>query len=247
MTDKTVSDDFTLRLHAYADGELDTAEAQAVEAHLQACAACRVDFDGIRQLKAAMKQVDWTEDVPPGLAGGIRRRVEAARARRTATMTGAGGLLAACLAGALLLFRPVSPVDDVVGNHVRMLTGRVSDTVAASDGVKPWLQARLDFAPPVLTRAGGCTLISAHTDRVARRKASALTYSCAGRTVDFYAIAGNGRDERSPLVAPHVLRSQGYRVVGWQRGKLTCFAVSDAPVADLLTLARYIESHAAEG
>jgi anti-sigma factor RsiW len=99
----------------------------------------------------------------------------------------------------------------------------------------------------VLETAAGCTLVSARTDRVARQKASALTYRCGGHTVDFYAIADNGRTDQSPLVLPHLLRSDRYRVVGWQRGRLTCFAVSEAPEADILALARYIESHAAEG
>ena len=132
---------------------------------------------------------------------------------------------------------------------MRGLSGQAPIAMEAYYGgrVKTWLQAQLDFAPPVLMKAGGCTLLGARTDRVARQKASALTYACGGHTVDFYAISGNGRTDTSPLVQPHVLRSDRYRVVGWQRGKLTCFAVSDAPEADLLALARYIESHAAEG
>ncbi len=242
-----MSDEFALRLHAYADGELDGGEARAVEAHLETCAACRADLARIRELKAAVKRVDWGRVAPQGLADGIRRRVAADRARRTAIWSG-GGLMAASLMAAMLLFRPVSPVDDVVAGHQRALRGAAPDTVAASGGnVKPWLKARLDFAPPVLEVAGGCRLVSARTDRVARRKASALTYMCNGHTVDFYAISGNGRTEQSPLVVPHVIRAQDYHVVGWQRGKLTCFAVSDAPVGDLLTLARYIETHAADG
>jgi len=239
-------DAFSVKLHAYADGELDGGEARAVEAHLETCARCQADLQNIRTLKAALKRIDWGNVAPAGLGDAVRRRVRAARAQRTAMMAG-GGLLAASLIAAVLLFRPVSPVDDVVRGHVRMLTGGVGEAVAASDGVKPWLMARLDFAPPVLNTAGDCRLVGARLDQVARQKASALTYRCDGHVVDFYAIAGNGRDEHSPLVTPHVLVAKGYTVVGWQRGKLTCFAVSDAPAADLLTFARYIEAHAAEG
>ncbi len=246
-----MSDEFALKLHAYADGELDEAGARAVETHLETCAECRASLNDIRTLKAAMKRIDWSEAAPAGLADHIRRRVAADRARRAALWSG-GGLLAAGLAGALLLFgpqRPVSPIDDVVQGHLRGLSGQAPIAMEAYYGgrVKTWLQAQLDFAPPVLMKAGGCTLLGARTDRVARQKASALTYACGGHTVDFYAISGNGRTDTSPLVQPHVLRSDRYRVVGWQRGKLTCFAVSDAPEADLLALARYIESHAAEG
>jgi anti-sigma factor RsiW len=245
-----MSDAFSLKLHAYADGELDGGEIRAVEAHLETCAECRGALGEIRTLKAAVKRVDWGDAAPAGLADTLRKRVAAERARRTALWSG-GGLAAACLAGALLVLGaqpPVSPVDDVIRNHVHTVRDMpVGIEAYYGARVKTWLQTRLDFAPPVLMKAGNCTLFSARTERVARQKASALTYNCGGHTVDFYAIAGNGRTERSPLVQPHVLRSDRYRVVGWQRGRLTCFAVSDAPEADILALARYIESHAAEG
>jgi len=241
-----MSDAFSLKLHAYADGELDGGDMRAVEAHLETCAECRAALGDIRALKAMVKRIDWGDAAPGSLADTIRERVAAERARRAAMWSG-GGLLAAGLVGAIFVFGPVSPVDDVVRGHDRALMGGAGETVAASDGVKPWLQARLDFAPPVLKTAGGCTLVSARTDRVARQKASALTYRCGSHTVDFYAIAGRGRTDASPLVMPHILRSDRYRVVGWQRGRLTCFAVSDAPAADILALARYIEGHAAEG
>lgn len=243
-----MSDAFSLRLHAYADGELDGGEAEAIEAHLETCAACRADLAQIRDIKAAIKRIDWEQAAPDGLGDSIRKRVAAARARRMAATVAAGGLMAASLVAALLLFRPVSPVDDVIAGHERTLRDMPAGIEAYNgDRVKPWLKARLDFAPPVLMKAGNCNLQYARTDRVARRKASALTYMCGGHKVDFYAISGDGRTEHSPLVAPHALAARGYNVVGWQRGKLTCFAVSDAPVADLLTLARYIEMHAAEG
>ncbi|WP_443749833.1 anti-sigma factor family protein [Asticcacaulis solisilvae] len=244
-----MNDDFTVKLHAYADGELSGDDARSVEAHLETCAACRADLRQIRDLKAAVKRIDWGQAAPQGLADGIRKRVAADRARRAAMWSGGGGLIAASLVAAMLLMRPpVSPVDDVIAGHQRTLRDMPAGIEGYyGDRVKPWLQARLDFAPPVLMKAGNCNLLYARTDRVARQKASALTYMCDGHKVDFYAISGNGRNERSPLVTPHVLPAKGYNVVGWQRGKLTCFAVSDAPAADLLALARYIETHAAEG
>ncbi len=241
-----MSDDFSLRLHAYADGELNADEVHAVEAHLATCVECRAALDDIRALKAAVKKIDWGDVAPAGLADSIRRRVAATHARRAVRWAG-GGLLAACLAAAFILFGPVSAVDDVVHGHMRTLNGSAPEIIAADGTVKSWLKARLDFAPPVLMKAEDCTLLYARTDHVARQKASALTYRCGTHTVDFYAIAGKGRTEQSPLVTPHVLRDARYRVVGWQRGKLTCFAVSDAPAAEILALARYIESHAAEG
>ena len=241
-------DDFTLRLHAYADGELDAAEAGLVEAHLETCADCRAELAAIRELKTALHGLDFSEVAPDGLTADIQRRVALARARDRAIWTGAGGgLLAACLAAAFFLVRPASPIDDAVMSHQRLLAGRESVTLVSTDRgqIKPWLARHLAFAPPVLEKAADCTLVGVRTDRLAHRQASALTYSCEGRKVDFYAVAD--RQPNAPLTLPHAVKAHGYNVVSWQRGRLTCYAVSDAPEPRLIALATYIQSHAAEG
>ena len=240
-TNSMKPDAFTLRLHAYADGELDAAECQAVEAHLETCAECRAELASIRELKTALHALDFSQLAPEGLAAGIQARV--ARARdRTLWMGAGGGLLAACLAGALFLLAGPSPVDDAVRHHRTATLAMVS---GERGEVKPWLASRLGFAPPVLEKAADCTLLGARTDRLAHKQASAVTYSCEGHRVDFYAVADRAPD--APLTLPHVVAARDAHVVTWQRGRLTCYAVSDAPAPRLLALASYIQAHAAEG
>ncbi len=241
-TDGMSKDDFTLRLHAYADGELDADEARAVEAHLETCADCRAELAQIRALKSALRTLDFSEMAPEGLSGDIQRRVAQAR-QRTVWATAGGGLLAACLAGALFLLSGPSPVDDAVKSHLH--AGAPVFASGDRDQVKPWLARQLTFAPPVLEKAAGCTLVGARTDRLAHKAASALTYSCDGHSVDFYAVADRSPD--APLTLPRIVKARDAHVVTWQRGRLTCYAVSDAPAPRLLTLASYIQSHAAEG
>lgn len=242
-----MTDEFTLRLHAYADGELDAAEAAAVEAHLRTCAHCRDGLAGIHELKAALRTLDFSEAAPDGLAAGIERRLQATRARnRMVQMAAGGGLMAASLAVAVLLW-PASPVNDAVMSHRHALSGENPVAVASNDRsqVKPWLAGHLGFAPPVLEKAADCTMTGARSDRIGRRPASAVTYSCDGHLVDFYAVADRAPD--APLVVPRVVKARDFTVVKWQRGRLTCYAVSDAPPSRLLALAGYIQSHAAEG
>lgn len=237
----TTKDDFAVRLHAYADGELAADEARAVEAHLEACADCRAELAQIRELKSALRTLDFSEVAPGNLAGDIQRRVAEARRRTTWTAAG-GGLLAACLAGALFLLSGPSPVDDAIKSHRHATIAMASGD---RDQVKPWLVKQLSFAPPVLEKAAGCTLVGARTDRLAHKAASALTYSCDGHSVDFYAVADRKPD--APLTLPHVIQARDVHVVSWQRGRLTCYAVSDAPAPRLLALASYIQNHAMEG
>lgn len=235
-------DDFSVRLHAYADGELAADEARVVEAHLETCAACRAELAQIRELKAALRTLDFSEMAPDGLARDIQRRVAQAR-QRTAWMAAGGGLLAACLAGALLLLSGPSLVDDAVKSHRH--AGAPAMASGDRDQVKPWLARQLAFAPPVLEKAAGCTLVGAGTGRLAGKAASDLAYNCDGQSVDFYAVADRRPD--APLTLPHVVKANDVHVVTWQRGRLTCYAVSDAPAPRLLELASYIQTHAAEG
>ncbi len=244
-------DEFTLRLHAYADEELDAAETTAVEAHLETCADCRAELAAIRELKTALHRLDFSEVAPSGLAAGIQTRVAEARIEAQAgwrtTWAAGGGLLAACLVGAFFLLRPGSPIDDAVKSHQRLLTGGEAVALVSTDRgqVKPWLAQHLGFAPPVLEKAADCTLVGARTDRLAHKQASAITYSCDGQKVDFYAVADRRPD--APLTLPHAVKARGYNVVSWQRGRLTCYAVSDAPEPRLMALATYIQDHAAQG
>ena len=73
----------TLWLQLYTDGRLDVSHLAALEAHLQACAACRANFaafDLISQIAAERGAVPE----PPGLAALIMARIAAFDAHRRA-------------------------------------------------------------------------------------------------------------------------------------------------------------------
>ncbi|MBN2346039.1 MAG: zf-HC2 domain-containing protein [Candidatus Aminicenantes bacterium] len=48
-------------LSAYQDGELDAARAREVESHVCGCAACRAEWDGLRELDRRLRRLP-----PPG-------------------------------------------------------------------------------------------------------------------------------------------------------------------------------------
>lgn len=54
------------QLHALLDGELDQAERQAAEAHLESCSECRREFAEARALMAGADDLIAAVDVPPG-------------------------------------------------------------------------------------------------------------------------------------------------------------------------------------
>jgi anti-sigma factor RsiW len=92
----------TLWLQLYTDGRLDASHLPALEAHLQACAACRADFAALDLIvQVAAERV--VAPTPPGLAQLIMARIAAFEARRRSTSRPFGlrwgdALLAALLA-----------------------------------------------------------------------------------------------------------------------------------------------------
>ena len=103
-----MNDQWTTRLSAYIDGELDSTEQAALEAHLATCGQCYATLGELRQVVARTKSL---EDSPPttdlwtGIAREIRREQAPARrdrlVRRRFNLT-VGQLLAASIALVLL-------------------------------------------------------------------------------------------------------------------------------------------------
>ncbi len=68
------------RLSVYLDGRTDPAERRKVEAHLEACAACRRTLAGLRRTVALLRRVEAVR-APAGLRAAVRQRLEAEQAR----------------------------------------------------------------------------------------------------------------------------------------------------------------------
>lgn len=255
-------DEFRLKLHAYADNELDAGEALAIEAHLEGCADCRAEFEALRDLKRTLADADWSEDLPADLTVNIRKSLRKTSGHNSLINQGplmkwrlpAGGLIAAGLAAMLVLApRPSAPVippvtDELVSSHIRSLMGSHLVDVVSSDHhtVKPWFDGKIDFAPPVLAKVGDCALTGGRLDYVSHQTAAAMAYRCGAHVVNFYAVPNEGRPETA-ATDPQLATLRGYHVVSWQRGKLDCYAVSDMSDDKLLDFARFIEAHAREG
>jgi anti-sigma factor RsiW len=99
--------------HAALDGELDAAARARFEGHLEACPACRREYDALTRAVAAFEAAPRLEPSPTFVADVMRRArsAEAARARGrrafTRVIVGASAAAAVAAAGAWLwLFQP---------------------------------------------------------------------------------------------------------------------------------------------
>ena len=250
-------DRFKIWISADLDGELETADKAALEAHLSGCAACRAYAADMAVIQQQVRAVGAEVTAPAGLAQRIsadiaRKREEARKPRfslpswlrwnvRTAAF---GGAVVAAACALVLLALPPDLTQAVVANHVQSLQTHELTQIAASDRqvLKPWFAGRLGYAPPVLAVSdGGCRLLGGRIAGINRHDTAALSYVCGAHLVTVYVEPS---DKGS--AAPWAVERKGYHVVSWRGPKLACQAVSDLDEADLLKLARYIQAHAQE-
>ena len=227
-------------LHAYYDGELDSINAVACEAHLRGCAGCAAAFDNLTRLRAGLVRALPRKRAPDALRRRIMVDIERAGVRpvplerRALPWLGGGvvGALAASLALVVAVPQLATPSlpDELVAGHIRSLEGNHLVDVVTSDRhtVKPWFNGRLDYAPPVVDLSRqGFPLVGGRLDYVAGRPVAALVYRRRLHTINlFVRPADDGR--RS-----FAMRRSSYNLVHWQARGLSFWAVSDVAEDDL--------------
>ena len=174
---------------------------------------------------------------PPGLDRRIaaalaeeRRALVPIRVWQGRRLALAAALLVTCgMAGAAGYWRGAasgSDEDPLVASHVRSLIGEHLVDVASGDGhtVKPWLDARHDYAPPVVDLAAdSIPLVGGRVDYLAGRRVAVLVYRRRAHMVNVYvapagswpASLGRGADAR------------GYHVARRPLGAMELLAISD--------------------
>ena len=224
---------------AYADDEAGKADDAALRVHLGTCRECAQRLEGVRALKVRLKAEVPYFRAPPTLR---ERMAAVARAAPDGEREGRGlrwrwltagalagsaaTVLAWLLAGAVMEWRASEDLAvEAVNSHVRATLTHAAIQVASSDQhtVKPWLSARLDFAPPVKDLAAeGFALAGARLDFLDHRPVAALVYRYRDHVIDVYV-----RPQSSSAVAAS--RSvRGFNVVHAAGHGMDWFAVSDA-------------------
>jgi anti-sigma factor RsiW len=240
-----------LLIHGLADGEVDAANALALEAHLAGCDGCRAEYERVMSLRSRLREQDLSyyaserlrrdiaamlaaessaDDKTPATIGPLRPKASG-MARHVLNWRWASGAMTGLAAGlALMVAIPRSPerqgTGDLVGNHVRSLMAHHLTDIETSDKhvVKPWFNGRIDFAPPVPDLvADGFPLVGGRLDFVDGRDVAALVYRRRLHVINVF-------------VAPARLQAagttgdetkEGYNILRWTAGDLAYSAVSD--------------------
>jgi len=143
-------------IHAYLDGELNTAEALAFEQRISDEPAFAAERKRLETLHRVLQEKLPRESAPPDLRRRIERSigVHAINSRPSWRTLAASVALVAVLASRSIwaLLHPqrdVGLADAIVSGHVRALMAPQSSDVLSSDryAVKPWFNGRIPQAP----------------------------------------------------------------------------------------------------
>jgi len=240
---------------AYVDGEADGLRAYAVERHLAGCGHCAASRRALTILRARIRAEVPRHVAPPALHDRVRALAGAMRAAtppapsprpagdRWRWLT--GGVVAGCLSTVVAwtlgttLLAAVETRDfanAAVAMHVDATLGNRLIDVASSDRhtVKPWLSARLDYAPPVRDLAEeGFPLVGGRLEHLDKQPLAALVYRYGQHTIDVFV-----RPQTASLGSLPSRVVRGFNVARASGGGMEWCAVSDAEPAVLSAFVR---------
>ena len=158
-------------------------------------------------------------------------------------------ILAAIIASSFLprLRQPTSDqflATQLIASHVRSLMANHLTDVPSSDQhtVKPWLDAKLDFAAPVPDLSSqGFPLIGGRLDYLDSRSVAALVYQKRKHFINLFIWPTAPKDS----TAQTMVEREGYHLVHWSDGDFTYWAVSDVNVNDLQSFKQLFEQQTA--
>src|SRR6266581_821480 len=128
----------------------------------------------------------------------------------------------------------------LIASHVRSLMANHLTDVASSDQhtVKPWLDAKLDFAPAVVDLGSeGFPLLGGRLDYLDNRTVAALVYQRRKHFINLFVWPGEAGATRPTLAMSH----QGYQLLHWADPDFNYWAVSDVNANDLQTFKQQFE------
>jgi mycothiol system anti-sigma-R factor len=129
----------------------------------------------------------------------------------------------------------------LIAGHVRSLMANHLSDVASSDQhtVKPWLDAKLDFAPPVVDLSSeGFPLIGGRLDYLDNRPVAALVYQRRKHFINLFVWPAAPDETRTPKT----IARQGYQLLHWVNSDFNYWAVSDVSDNDLQAFKQQFEA-----
>jgi anti-sigma factor RsiW len=222
-------------LDVYLDGELDFAQRLELEQHLVDCPSCQSLIEENQEFRAFFATNVITYQAPARLEARVRAALRQEQAKEPSSLFLQPWIYATAIVVAALFFafNILFPrTEKELSRQAALLHSNSVSTdhlveLASPNPkiVKPWLTARLDFAPPVVgSPASGYSLVGGRIDVIQSHSVAALVYK-------------NDKDDKDvvtlfcwPPKKDRLLQSdysiEGYRVSTWSTGECNYILVS---------------------
>ena len=219
-------------IDAYLDGELDSAQQMEVEQHLADCPSFRSLLEERQAFRAFFVAAVSDYKAPPQLEAKVLAAVRQVPTRRRVSLWQQPWIYATAVVAlsVCLALRMLFP--DAEKEFARQAVLRHSNSLSTSHlvevaspnpvVVKPWLTARLDFAPPLVgSPASGYSLVGGRVDEIENRSVATLVYKHDNDVVSLFCWPPD--KERLSTSERSI---EGYRVSTWSNAQCNYVLVS---------------------
>jgi anti-sigma factor RsiW len=222
-------------LDVYLDGELDFAQRLELEQHLAVCHSCQSLIEENQEFRTFFATNVITYQAPARLEAKVRAVLRQEQAKKTVSFFLQPWIYATAVVVVALFFafNILFPgTEKALSRQAALLhsnslsNDHLVDVESPNPKiVKPWLTARLDFAPPVVgSPASGYSLVGGRIDVIQNHSVATLVYK-------------NDKDDKDvvtlfcwPPKKDRLLQSdystEGYRVSTWSTGECNYVLVS---------------------
>jgi anti-sigma factor RsiW len=253
MTHSTPDDNSVLLVHAYLDGELDSANALGIAQQMRTEPALATESERVKALQELIHERLPREETPPGLharieasVGGLRPPRAKPSWRALAASIALTAMVASSSTWLVVGSQPaITTADSLVSDHIRALMAPEPVDVVSSDRhtVKPWFNGRIPNSPRVVDLAKqDFPLIGGRIDVVGQSPVSTLVYRHAKHLISLTAMPAESHFELD--MTPRTVN--GYNVVHWVENGVSYWAISDVARKELEEFAQLFRTSPTE-
>jgi anti-sigma factor RsiW len=241
------------KLDAYLDGELASAEAAALSAHMRSCSSCAADaLERVRMKRAvavAGKRYEPSAEFREKFRAKIAKGVAAKPQRRTGWLwiLATPALLVVIISVAVNFYasretaRRQRVYSELADLHVATLASATPVDVISTDRhtVKPWFQGKIPFTFNLPELQGtDFTLIGGRVAYLAQTPGAHLIYQLRKHEISVFIFQDRGAETSS--LPSGTMNELSFTVDSWTQDGLRYFLVGDVNPADLGALSKLL-------
>jgi anti-sigma factor RsiW len=248
--DQMASEQWSGKLDAYLDGELETKEASALGVHLRGCSACANDALARVQMKRSVAVAGRRYSPSAELRSRIAKSV-ATNPRREAgwawKILAVPALLVLLVSVGVNIYvsresgRRERVYSELADLHVSALASATPVDVVSTDRhtVKPWFQGKLPFNFNLPELQGSeFTLLGGRVTYLAQTPGAHLIYQVRKHEVSVFIFQDRGDETASTSSGP--VHALSFNVENWTQNGLRYFVVGDVGAQDIQALSKLL-------